>query len=105
MKRLGITQSLTNYHFYPDWFQKTDLGDDIELVFLSFEAFDLPSLATLDGVLFSGGIDIYPGCYTTFLPYPNAPEPFQHQRDLFVKSTNPVNQTFLLGIEVNKHLV
>lgn len=83
MKRLGITQSLTNYHFYPDWFQKTDLGDDIELVFLSFEAFDLPSLATLDGVLFSGGIDIYPGCYTTFLPYPNAPEPFQHQRDLF----------------------
>ena len=83
MKRLGITQTLTNYDFYPKWFTKNDLGDDIQLVHLSFEHFDLPLLATLDGVLLTGGIDIYPGCYTHFAPYPNAPSDFQHQRDLF----------------------
>ncbi|MDP4852720.1 MAG: aldehyde dehydrogenase family protein [Saprospiraceae bacterium] len=83
MKRLGITQTLTNYEFYPKWFTKDDLGEDIQLVHLSFEHFDLPLLATLDGVLLTGGIDIYPGCYTHFAPYPNAPSDFQHQRDLF----------------------
>ncbi len=83
MKRLGITQTLTNYDFYPKWFTKNDLGDDIQLVHLSFEHFDLPLLATLDGVLLTGGIDIYPACYTHFAPYPNAPSDFQHQRDLF----------------------
>ena len=51
MKRLGITQTLTNYDFYPKWFTTNDLGEDIQLVHLSFEHFDLPLLATLDGVL------------------------------------------------------
>ena len=83
MKRLGITQTLTNYDFYPDWFHKRDLGDEIELVSLSFDQFDLPKLATIDGILLTGGVDIYPGYYTDFVPYPNAPEHFQHQRDFF----------------------
>jgi acyl-CoA reductase-like NAD-dependent aldehyde dehydrogenase/gamma-glutamyl-gamma-aminobutyrate hydrolase PuuD len=83
MKKLGITQTLTNYEFYPKWFTLNDLGEDIQLVHLSFKHFDLPLLATLDGVLLTGGIDIYPGCYTHFAPYPNAPSDFQHQRDFF----------------------
>lgn len=83
MKRLGITKTLTNYDFYPKWFSKNDLGEDIHLVHLSFESFDTPLLPTLNGILLTGGIDIYPGCYTHFAPYPNAPSDFQHQRDLF----------------------
>jgi acyl-CoA reductase-like NAD-dependent aldehyde dehydrogenase/gamma-glutamyl-gamma-aminobutyrate hydrolase PuuD len=83
MKRLGITESLTNYHYYINWFLEKDLAADITLVTLSPNHFDFPQLPTLDGVLLTGGIDIYPGNYTDDKPYPNAPEKFQPQRDFF----------------------
>ncbi|MCP9767816.1 gamma-glutamyl-gamma-aminobutyrate hydrolase family protein [Lacihabitans sp. LS3-19] len=81
--KIGITQTETKGHNYPKWI--LDSGEEIELVELSYEKYNLEEISICDGVLFTGGIDIHPN---NFIPdfegsYPNSPSDFSYQRDKY----------------------
>ncbi|HLK29040.1 MAG TPA: aldehyde dehydrogenase family protein [Puia sp.] len=100
-KRIGISFTKTNFHFYWEWFTNEDLKNDVELVELSFEKNNSEDILTCDGFVLTGGIDIEPSFYHANSSYPNAPEEFQIQRDTFEKKIfefSQLNQLPLLGI-------
>ncbi len=100
-KRIGISFTKTNFHYYWEWFTKEDLNDDIELVELSFEKNNAEDISTCDGFVLTGGIDIDPSFYHANASYANAPEEFQIKRDLFEKEIFEYSQLYqlpLLGI-------
>lgn len=84
-KRIGVSFSRTNFHFYWDWFVKEELRDDLELVELSFEKANTEDFATCDGFVLTGGVDIHPSFYGGATEYPNQPGDFQTERDVFEK--------------------
>jgi acyl-CoA reductase-like NAD-dependent aldehyde dehydrogenase/gamma-glutamyl-gamma-aminobutyrate hydrolase PuuD len=84
-KRIGISFSTTNFQFYWDWFTTEDLGDDIELVELSFEKNNVEDFASCDGFILTGGVDVHPSFYDQPEEYANRPEVFQPERDAFEK--------------------
>jgi putative glutamine amidotransferase len=83
MKRIGITYTETNFKNYPAWFTKEDLGDEFELVILSFEEKNVDDIARCDGFVLTGGIDIDPTLYEGDMDYPNRPANFSTARDQF----------------------
>ena len=83
MKRIGITFTQTNLKNYPAWFRPADLGDDIILVELSYLNPDEALLASCDGFVLTGGIDMDPVFYEGALDYPNRPNDFCPERDIF----------------------
>ena len=92
MKKIGISFSRTNFHYYWDWFTKDDLQDDVELTELSFEKNNTPDLHLCDAFVLTGGVDIHPSLYNGNNSYPNGPEEFQIERDLFEKKIYEYSQ-------------
>ncbi|MBC6490354.1 gamma-glutamyl-gamma-aminobutyrate hydrolase family protein [Flavihumibacter stibioxidans] len=82
-KRIGISYTRTNFQYYWDWFTPDDLRDDLELVLLSFEKNNQVDIATCDGFVLTGGVDIDPAVYGGETGYENQPETFEPERDRF----------------------
>ena len=82
-KRIGISFTTTNFQYYWNWFTEKDLGDDLELVLLSFETPDLQVVHSCAGFVLTGGIDINPDFYNGTPEYPNQPSAYQSERDRF----------------------
>jgi putative glutamine amidotransferase len=82
-KKLGISFTKTNFQNYWNWFTEEDLGDDLELVLLSFENPDPVLVKSCSGFVLTGGIDIDPSFYQGASVYPNQPEQYQPERDRF----------------------
>ncbi|MBB6271023.1 putative glutamine amidotransferase [Pedobacter cryoconitis] len=84
-KKIGISYTETNFHNYWNWFTDADLGDEIELIKLSFEKNNLEDLQECDGFLLTGGIDVEPSYYDGPKNYPYKPAQFLPERDHFEK--------------------
>jgi len=84
-KRIGISYTTTNYHNYWNWFTPEDLGQEIELVQLSFEENNDHDIEGCAGFILTGGIDIDTDLYEGEVDYAHKPELFQTERDLFEK--------------------
>ncbi|WP_121355529.1 aldehyde dehydrogenase family protein [Flavisolibacter nicotianae] len=97
-KKIGISFSRTSFRYYWDWFTTDDLGDDLELVELSFEKNNTEDIAACDGFVLTGGIDIHPSFYGGQLAYPHSPGAFEIQRDLFEKKIYDFSQLHLLPL-------
>lgn len=82
-KKIGITYTETNFKNYPAWFTGQDLGDDLELVILSFEKNNVEDIERCDGFVLTGGIDVDPSFYKGEMDYPNRPARFLTERDNF----------------------
>lgn len=76
--KIGITTSETSFANYPKWIKG---DDDIEIIELSFEKYDILSSAKCDGIVLTGGVDVMP----TNIDYENAPSQFYPLRDQFEK--------------------
>lgn len=81
--RIGITETATNAHFYPNWIKGEDAN--IEIIELSFTQGNVQDVNQCDGVVLSGGVDIHPGfhCSNYSLHYPFVPDEFNVKRDEF----------------------
>jgi putative glutamine amidotransferase len=100
-KRIGISETRTNFANYPAWFTKEDLGDDIELIILSFLKNNTDDISKCDGFVLTGGVDIQPSYYGGEVNYENQPPDFQPARDAFEKKIYEFakeNQLPVLGI-------
>jgi putative glutamine amidotransferase len=84
-KRIGISETRTNFANYPAWFTKEDLGDDMEVVILSFIKNNVEDIGKCDGFVLTGGVDIEPSYYDGEATYENQPPEFQPTRDAFEK--------------------
>ena len=82
-KKIGISFATTNYRYYVEWFTKSDLSTDIEIVELSFEKNNLHDIHQCDGFVLTGGVDIHPSFYNGESTYQNMPDTFQQKRDAF----------------------
>ncbi len=82
-KKIGISFTRTNFQHYLNWFTKTDLGEDLELVLLSFEEPDQQAMEQCDAYVLTGGVDIDPVFYQGDPEYPNKPDSYQPDRDQF----------------------
>lgn len=82
-KRIGISYSEANLQNYWNWFTPEDLGDDVELVNLSFVANNIEEMKTCVGFVLTGGIDVLPAIYGGAEVYPHRPEFFLPERDEF----------------------
>lgn len=82
-KKIGISFSRTNFQNYWDWFTEADLGEDLELVLLSFETPDHEAVKQCDAYVLTGGVDIDPVYYQGAAVYPNQPDEYQPDRDQF----------------------
>ncbi len=100
-KRIGISYTTTNFQKYWDWFTPADLGDDLELIELSFEKNNSEDLYQCDGFILTGGVDVDPSFYNGKPDYPNSPGNFQPARDRFEEKIYRYSQLYrlpLLGI-------
>lgn len=82
-KRIGISFTKTNFQNYWNWFTQKDLGTDLELVLLSFEAPDEALVDSCDAFVLTGGIDMDPRFYNGNTIYANQPDQYQPDRDRF----------------------
>jgi len=77
---IGITGTASHYENYPPWIMGE--GQDIEIIRLMPGHAD--ELGKCDGIVLGGGVDTHPKFYNSDnLNYPNAPEKFDEQRDIF----------------------
>ncbi len=76
--KIGITTSETSFANYPKWIKG---DDDIEIIELSFEKYDIISSVKCDGIVLTGGVDVMP----SNVDYENAPSQFYPVRDQFEK--------------------
>lgn len=82
-KKIGISFTGTNFHHYWSWITSQDLGDDLELMLLSFEKNNREDIYQCDGFILTGGIDVHPGFYQGSLDYKNKPVDHELDRDYF----------------------
>lgn len=82
-KKLGISYSEANFQNYWNWFTVDDLGDEIELVELSFQKNNKADIEKCDGFVLTGGIDVLPAIYGGAEEYPYKPDVFLPERDEF----------------------
>jgi acyl-CoA reductase-like NAD-dependent aldehyde dehydrogenase/gamma-glutamyl-gamma-aminobutyrate hydrolase PuuD len=82
-KRIGVSYTATNFHYYLDWFTKEDLENDIEIVELSFVRDNTADMYGCAGFILTGGTDIEPAFYNGNKIYINRPDAHQVERDLF----------------------
>jgi len=100
-KRIGISFSSTNFQNYWNWFTEEDLGNDLELVELSFEKNNTEAISTCDGFVLTGGVDVHPSFYDGKTIYNNSPSDLQLSRDLFEEKIyrhSQLNKLPVLGI-------
>lgn len=84
-KKIGISYTETNFQNYWNWFTAADLGDDLELIELSFEKNNVKDIELCAGFLLTGGIDVTPSFYGGASDYPGKPDIFLPERDGFEK--------------------
>jgi putative glutamine amidotransferase len=78
---LSRTENPEKHQFYIDWLKKEP---DVDVVTLSEAENNLSDLASCDGLVLSGGIDIHPRFYfSDSVKYPGAPAEFKPLRDQF----------------------
>ena len=82
-KKIGISYTEANFQNYWNWFSPEDIGEDIELVELSFEKNNRDDIEKCDGFVLTGGIDVLPAIYGGAEEYPYMPERFLPERDEF----------------------
>jgi putative glutamine amidotransferase len=82
-KKLGISYSEANFQNYWNWFTTDDLGNEIELVELSFRKNNRSDIEKCDGFVLTGGIDVLPAIYGGAEEYPYKPDAFLPERDEF----------------------
>ena len=92
-KKIGISFTTTNFQYYWNWFAPEDLLDDVELVNLSFEEKNLNDMASCDGFVLTGGVDVHPSLYGGAINYENSPVTHQPERDAFEEKIYRYSQT------------
>lgn len=97
-KKIGISYTETNFQNYWNWFTDTDLGNELELVELSFEKNNTKDIETCAGFVLTGGIDVEPSFYQGAPDYPNKPTEFLPERDLFEKLIYEYSQAHLIPV-------
>jgi len=90
---LTYTGSPVKHENYVNWLKDCGVkggavkrGEEIAVITLSAAENNLAAMANCDGLVLSGGIDIYPGMYKADTGYPHQPEHWQEERDLFERS-------------------
>lgn len=78
---IGITATEAKYNNYPSWILEGRA--DIEIVELSASWQNQDILKKCSGLLLSGGVDVDPFFYNGSIPYPNQPNEWKRERDLF----------------------
>ncbi len=91
--KIGITTSETNYGNYLRWIKGED---EIEIIELSYESYNIEDVADCEGIVFTGGVDI---CPKNTCDYPNAPITFNKKRDTFE------NEVLSLALKLNKPIL
>ncbi|RFS24971.1 gamma-glutamyl-gamma-aminobutyrate hydrolase family protein [Chitinophaga silvatica] len=84
-KKIGISYTETNFQNYEQWFTNTDLGDDLEIIILSFIKNNTEDISKCSGFVLTGGIDVLPSIYGGNTEYPYRPTAFLPERDAFEK--------------------
>jgi len=100
-KKIGISFTQTLFQNYWNWFAAGDLGDDLELIELSFEKNNTGDIYTCDGFVLTGGVDVHPSFYNGNAEYKNQPASYQPGRDQFEEKIyrySQMNKLPLLGI-------
>ncbi|HYK43989.1 MAG TPA: gamma-glutamyl-gamma-aminobutyrate hydrolase family protein [Parafilimonas sp.] len=82
-KKIGISFTSTHFQNYWNWFTKEELGDDVELVELSFEKDNVNDIQSCDAFILTGGVDVHPSFYNGKTIYENSPSSLQLPRDIF----------------------
>ncbi len=81
--KIGVTYTGTDekHSNYVRWLKGNDL---IEITTLLPLDTDLENIKNFDGIVLSGGVDMHPKFYnSTIIHYPNAPQYFEEERDVF----------------------
>ncbi|HEV7332785.1 MAG TPA: aldehyde dehydrogenase family protein [Flavisolibacter sp.] len=81
--KIGISYTELSFQNYWDWFTPDDLGDEVELVELSFIKNNEEAIQSCDGFVLTGGVDVHPSVYGGAEDYPNKTDPLLQQRDSF----------------------
>ncbi|KIO77767.1 peptidase C26 [Pedobacter lusitanus] len=97
-KKIGISYTETNFQNYWNWFTEADLGNEIELVELSFERNNTEDIRQCDGFVLTGGIDVEPSYYDGPQKYPHQPDTFLPERDHFEKVIYEYSQTHQIPV-------
>jgi len=100
-KKIGVSFTKTNFDNYVNWFSKSDLSDDLEIVKLSFIDNNIDEINQCDGFVLTGGVDVDPSYYDGAKIYTNCPAEFQKDRDQFEEKIyrySQQNQLPLLAI-------
>jgi putative glutamine amidotransferase len=97
-KKIGISYTTTLFQNYWNWFTPEDLGDEFELVELSFEKNNVEDIYKCDGFVLTGGVDVHPSLYNETTDYNNKPGEFQVERDEFEKKIFHHSQTHRLPV-------
>jgi putative glutamine amidotransferase len=84
-KIIGISYTETNFQNYEQWFSNEELGDDIEVIILSFIKNNTEDISKCNGFVLTGGIDVLPELYNGLTEYPYRPTAFLPERDAFEK--------------------
>jgi putative glutamine amidotransferase len=84
-KKIGISYSEANFSHYESWFTPEDLGEDVELVILSFIRNNEEDIRHCEGFVLTGGVDVLPALYGGAEEYPGQPDEFLPARDAFEK--------------------
>lgn len=84
-KKIGISLTEASAPNYENWFTPADLGDDLELVILSYLRNNVEDISTCDGFVLTGGVDVLPSYYGGAENYPHQPAHFLPERDAFEK--------------------
>ena len=91
-KKIGISLTEASAPNYENWFTPEDLGDDIELVILSYLRNNVEDLPACDGLVLTGGVDVLPSYYGGAENYPHQPAKFSPERDAFEKKIYEYSQ-------------
>lgn len=100
-KKIGISYTETNFQNYWNWFAPEELGNDIELIELSFQKDNTEDFEQCDGFVLTGGIDVVPEMYGGAEDYPHKPDTFLPERDQFeleIYSYSQLKRIPVLGI-------
>lgn len=94
MIRIGITTSDTNFQNYPSWIKR----EDVEIIFLSYVEENLVDILKCDGIVLTGGVDLYASLYgNKRVDYPNSTD-FNLKRDEFEMSVFRISKEMKLPV-------
>jgi putative glutamine amidotransferase len=81
--KIGLSVSDINHGNYPKWLEAS--GQKIEIITLDFKANNAPDIENCEGLVLTGGVDIYPSFFLENASenYENAPKSFLINRDSF----------------------